>query len=252
MKSAGHILLSVLIISAILSLIAGGISASISSLADTRKTEIESLRLRTELAEQLRSEEQSAAGFSCKETSATGYGLTSKISRCGFVWKETDSPDRRFNLATFLSQAAACAKQTGPSSVSTQSAISDFTCSDTELAAGALAFSGNLVVKKAVTITANDTTLAASGAISFTDALNVTGSLLIVAGGDLQIAKITTSEKTKLTLLSLSGVVVVNHADAGVEVQAFGRQGISIPIEAKATGSGEVAGVFTEYPVSIQ
>lgn len=82
-----------------------------------------------------------------------------------------------------------------------------------------------------VTATSEQSLIASPGAISITGSLTLESDLIIVAGGDVDIASITSLSKQahKVTIISALGAVRVGFVSPGISLIAAGRSVLEVP-----------------------
>ena len=82
-----------------------------------------------------------------------------------------------------------------------------------------------------VTATSGQSSIASPGAITITGSLILESDLLIVAGGDVDIASITSlsNQGNKVTIISALGVVRVGIVSPGISLIASGRSVLEVP-----------------------
>lgn len=99
-----------------------------------------------------------------------------------------------------------------------------------EFSSPKVVYKGNVVLAEDATAAENTKLVAAAGYIDFSGTLSVSADTLIVAGGDVHLSKLSSSlALAHVTVLSATGIVMIDEVSGPLELRAIGWQGVFVP-----------------------
>lgn len=112
--------------------------------------------------------------------------------------------------------------------LSAGAAYSTIVCMDPDAGSDNLSLLSNLAITHDFYLS-DDKVISAAGYIDISSSVILNGRGTIIAGGDLHIHKLISPYSSEITLISASGVVLLDQTDTNTHIKAMAKQGVYLP-----------------------